>query len=133
MPLTRLNPVFRALGHPTRRWIVEQLLDFEASICELAEPHAMSLTAFMRHIHVLEQCGLVRTSKLGRIRDCTIEAEPLLVAEDWLRRALWTRYKRSLGSMPEDWGLAGAAAAVSAAAPAATDGIVELPSDEPRR
>lgn len=72
MPLTRLNPVFRALGHPTRRWIVEQLLDFEASICELAEP--------------------------------------LLAAEDWLRRALWTRYKRSLGSMPEDWGLAGAAA-----------------------
>jgi DNA-binding transcriptional ArsR family regulator len=114
--LTRLDPVFRALADPTRRWIVEQLLDFEASICELAEPHAMSLTAFMRHIHVLEECGLVRTSKLGRIRDCTIQPEPLRMAERWLRLALWRRYSRTLGSLPEDWGFGSAPGATSAAA-----------------
>jgi hypothetical protein len=66
----------------------------------------MSLTSFMRHIRVLEQCGLVRTSKLGRIRDCVLEPEPLRLAERWLRLSLWARYSRSLGSLPEDWGLA---------------------------
>jgi DNA-binding transcriptional ArsR family regulator len=106
--------VFRALADPTRRWIVEQLLDFGASVCELAEPHPMSLTAFMRHIRVLEQCGLVRTNKLGRIRDCEIQPEPLRAAERWLRLALWARHSRTLGSLPEDWRFAGAPSADAA-------------------
>jgi DNA-binding transcriptional ArsR family regulator len=104
--LTPLDPVFHALADPTRRQIVEQLLDCGASVSELAEPHAMSLTAFMRHIHVLEQSGLVRTNKLGRIRDCEIQPEPLILTERWLRLALWASYRRVLGSLPEDWGLA---------------------------
>ena len=103
VPIIRLDPVFHALADPTRRWIVEQLLDANASVCWLAEPHPMSLTAFMRHVHVLEQCGLVHTNKWGRIRDCSIEPEPLQAAERWLRRALWARYGKRLGSLPEDW------------------------------
>jgi len=103
MPLTRLDPVFRALADPTRRWIVERLLIDDASVVRLADPHAMSLTAFMRHISVLEQCGLVRTNKLGRVRDCTIEPEPLRAAEHWLRAALWARFGAQLGSLPVDW------------------------------
>ena len=98
-----LDPVFRALADPTRRWIVEQLLEGDASVLQLAEPHPMSLTAFIRHVHVLEQCGLLRTHKMGRVRRCSIEAAPLRSAEQWLRRALWARYRDRLGSLPEDW------------------------------
>ncbi|MBV8910984.1 MAG: winged helix-turn-helix transcriptional regulator [Gammaproteobacteria bacterium] len=101
--MVRLDPVFRALADPTRRWIVEQLLDAAAPVSWLAEPHPMSLTALLRHIHVLEECGLVRTHKWGRVRDCAIEPEPLRAAERWLRRALWARYSERLGSLPEDW------------------------------
>lgn len=126
--LTRLDPVFRALADPTRRWIVEQLLDFGASVCELAEPHPMSLTAFMRHIHVLERSGLVRTNKLGRIRDCEIQPEPLRAAEQWLRLALWRRCSRTLGSLPEDWAFAGAAGAPNAASAAAAAGVAPPPA-----
>jgi DNA-binding transcriptional ArsR family regulator len=99
----RLDPVFRALADPTRRWIVEQLLDGDASVLQLAEPHPMSLTGFIRHVHVLEQCGLVGTCKTGRTRLCSIEAAPLREAEHWLRRALWARYRDRMGSLPEDW------------------------------
>ncbi|MBV8495830.1 MAG: winged helix-turn-helix transcriptional regulator [Gammaproteobacteria bacterium] len=103
MTLTRLDPVFHALADPTRRWIVEQLLVADASVIQLAEPHPISLPAFMRHVAVLEQCGLVRTSKLGRVRDCAIEPEPLRAAEHWLRSALWARFSASLGSLPADF------------------------------
>jgi DNA-binding transcriptional ArsR family regulator len=96
--------VFSALADPTRRWIIEQLLADDRSVGELGEPHPMSLTAFMRHVHVLEQCGLVRTRKDGRTRLCSIEAEPLRAAEQWMRRALWAGYRHRLGSLPEDWG-----------------------------
>jgi DNA-binding transcriptional ArsR family regulator len=102
--MVRLDPVFRALADPTRRWIIEQLLDIDASVGQLGESHSMSLTAFMRHVHVLEQCGLVHTCKLGRARSCSIEAEPLRAAERWIRSALWGRYSSRLGSLPEDWG-----------------------------
>jgi DNA-binding transcriptional ArsR family regulator len=99
-----IDPVFRALADPTRRWIVEQLLDSVASISQLVDSQAMSMTAFMRHVHVLERCGLVHTSKVGRVRHCAIEPEPLRAAENWLRRALWTAGCRNrLGSLPEDW------------------------------
>jgi DNA-binding transcriptional ArsR family regulator len=101
--MMRLDPVFRALADPTRRWIVEQLLDADAPVLWLAEPHAMSLTAFMRHVHLLERCGLIRTRKVGRTRRCSIDAAPLRAAETWIRRALWTGYRDRLGSLPEDW------------------------------
>lgn len=103
VPMVRLDAVFGALADPTRRWIIEQLLDADAPIAWLAEPHLMSLTAVMRHVHVLEQCGLVRTRKEGRKRQCSIEATPLHAAEAWMRRALWASYRDRLGSLPQDW------------------------------
>ena len=101
--MIRLDPVFRALADPTRRWVIEQLLDADARVVWLAEPHPMTLTGFMRHVHLLEQCGLIRTRKDGRTRQCSIEAEPLRAAEAWMRRALWAAYRGRLGSLPEDW------------------------------
>jgi DNA-binding transcriptional ArsR family regulator len=98
-----LDPVFHALADPTRRWIIEQLLDFGATVSQLAEPHPMSLTGFIRHVQVLEQCGLVQTCKIGQSRRCSIVAEPLRAAEYWMRRALWKGYGDRLGSLPEDW------------------------------
>ena len=103
VPMVRLDFVFRALGDPTRRWIIEQLLDIDASVGQLGESQPMSLTAFMRHVHVLEQCGLVHTYKVGRARQCSIETGPLREAEHWMRRALWAGYGNRLGSLPEDW------------------------------
>jgi hypothetical protein len=42
---------------------------------------------------VLEESGLIRSEKVGRVRTCTIEPAALRTAEDWIaeRRAAWER------------------------------------------
>jgi DNA-binding transcriptional ArsR family regulator len=61
----------------------------------------MSLPAVMQHLQVLEACGLVRSSKLGRVRTCQIEPAALRAAEDWLRarRTTWERRLDRLGDL----------------------------------
>ncbi len=88
-----LDPVFQALADPTRRVIVERLSRGPASVSELAQPLAMSLSAVVQHLHVLEASGLVRSEKTGRVRTCRIEPKALASAENWIsaRRAEWER------------------------------------------
>lgn len=86
-----LDRIFAALADPTRREIVMRLCDGEASVGELAEPFDMALPSFMKHIHVLETSGLVRSEKSGRVRTCRLSPDALLGAEDWFQqqRAAW--------------------------------------------
>ena len=94
-----LDLVFRALGDPTRRLIVERLARGPASVSELAQPHAMSLPAVVQHLQVLEESGLIRSEKVGRVRTCRIEPMTLSLAEEWInaRRAGWERRLDRLG------------------------------------
>jgi DNA-binding transcriptional ArsR family regulator len=89
--LSRLDQVFAALADPTRRAIVMRLCAGEASVGELADPFAMALPSFMKHIHVLETSGLVLSAKSGRVRTCRLSPDALLTAEDWFQhqRAIW--------------------------------------------
>lgn len=88
-----LDDTFRALSDPTRRAVVQALGRGPASVSELAKPFEMALPSFLQHLKVLEDCGLVATRKAGRVRTCTLQAEPLAAAEHWLeaQRSLWTR------------------------------------------
>jgi DNA-binding transcriptional ArsR family regulator len=88
-----LDPVFQALADPTRRTIVERLSRGPASVSELAKPLAMSLSAVVQHLAVLEASGLIRSEKTGRVRTCRIQPAVLQSAEEWIgaRRAQWER------------------------------------------
>jgi len=88
-----LDRVFQALSDSTRRRMVERLAREPASISALAEPFEMSLAAIVQHVQVLEQSGLVRTEKSGRIRMCRVDPKVLSAAEHWFskRRAFWER------------------------------------------
>lgn len=44
----------------------------------------MSLPAVSKHLRVLEQAGLVETTKEGRARICHFTPDPLRDARDWL-------------------------------------------------
>jgi DNA-binding transcriptional ArsR family regulator len=59
----------------------------------------MSLPAVLQHLQVLEEGGLVRTEKVGRVRMCSIEVAALRPAERWIqeRRAGWERRLDRLG------------------------------------
>jgi len=89
--LAPIDGVFAALADPTRRSVISQLGSGPASVGDLAKASSMTLPSFMKHIHVLEACGLIRTSKAGRVRTCTLERERLEVIDHWLseQRAVW--------------------------------------------
>ena len=87
----RLDASFAALSVATRRGVLEQLGRGDASITELAEKFHMTLTGMKKHVGVLEQAGLVRTEKVGRVRTCTLGPRRLQEETAWLERyrQLW--------------------------------------------
>ena len=88
---TTLDTVFHALADPTRRGVLQRLSQGPASVSELARPFGMALPSFLQHLRVLEDSGLVRSKKIGRVRTCEMEPKPLTTAEHWIaeQRALW--------------------------------------------
>jgi DNA-binding transcriptional ArsR family regulator len=87
-----MDRVFHALADPSRRRVVQQLSRAPASVSELAKPLDMSLPSVMQHLQVLEESGLIRTEKVGRVRTCHIEPKALSVAEGWIaaQRTMWS-------------------------------------------
>ena len=103
-----LDHAFQALADATRRGMVEHLSRGPASVSELALPLSMSLPSVLQHLQVLETAGLVRTSKVGRVRTCQIEAARLMEVEQWInaRRSEWEQRLNRLGdylkTLPKD-------------------------------
>lgn len=81
-----LGRTFAALADPTRRHLVERLVDGDATLGELAEPLPMSLVAVQKHVRVLEDAGLVSTRKVGRSRHVRLRAAPMKQAVEWMQR-----------------------------------------------
>jgi len=92
-----LSQVFAALADPTRRAILRRLSEGEATVGELAAPHAMSLPSISRHLKVLERAGLVVKGRSAQWRPCRLDASPLAEADAWLapyRSFFETRFAR---------------------------------------
>ena len=86
-----LDQVFRGLADPTRRQVVERLVNGPASTSELARPFDMALPSFTQHLRVLEQAGLVTSTKQGRVRTYRLAPSALALADGWLadQRQVW--------------------------------------------
>lgn len=86
-----VNRVFQALADPTRCAIVCALVGGAQTVSALAAPFDMALPSFMKHLAVLEDSGLIRSSKQGRTRTCELLPQGLRQAEQWLaeQRAMW--------------------------------------------
>ncbi|MCW3154980.1 metalloregulator ArsR/SmtB family transcription factor [Achromobacter spanius] len=93
-----LDSVFSALADGTRRRVLADLEQGTATVSELARPHAMSLPAFLKHLRVLEDAGLIARAKDGRVVSCTLSPQPMQAASDWLARyeKFWTGQLDSL-------------------------------------
>lgn len=103
-----LDRLFHALADPTRRGMVERLLAGPASVSDLARPTGMALPTVMKHLAVLEDCGLVATEKAGRSRICHATPAPLAAAQSWIeaRRQVWEsrldRLEAFLATLPTE-------------------------------
>ena len=97
----RLDAVFGALADPTRRAIVERLVEGEATVTELAEPFDISLPAISRHLRVLAEAGLIGRRKDGRLHHCHLVEDPLRDAIGWIVHygAFWEERLDSLEAL----------------------------------
>jgi len=96
-----LNRFFSALSDSTRRAVIEHLARGPTSVKDLHAPHKMALPTFMRHLKVLEDSGLIRSVKKGRIRTCQIDPQALIAAQGWLewQREVLERASESEGQL----------------------------------
>jgi DNA-binding transcriptional ArsR family regulator len=86
-----LDRAFQALSDPVRRGMLARLSRGPASVSELAKPFSISLPAVLQHLKSLEESGLVRSEKKGRVRTVRLDGKTLEFAESWIadRRAEW--------------------------------------------
>lgn len=99
-----LDRRFHALADPTRRAVVARLSRGPASVSELAGPFTMALPTLLQHLRVLEDSGLIRTEKAGRVRTCHIEVAALRETEEWIarQRAVWEARFDRLDDYPKE-------------------------------
>ena len=100
----QLDQAFRALADSNRRAIVARLTRGAASVTELAAPLGVSLPTVLEHLEVLQRGGLVRSEKVGRVRTCRLEPDPMRAVEHWIaeHRAIWERRLDLSGDVLDD-------------------------------
>lgn len=58
--------VLKALAHPTRLWMAEQLANGERCVCEFADVIDADFSTISKHLAVLKQAGIVEDDKRGK-------------------------------------------------------------------
>jgi DNA-binding transcriptional ArsR family regulator len=90
----KLDRQFFALSDPTRRGILERLAAGPATIGQLADPFGLTLNGVKKHVRILEEVDLVKTTKVGRSRECQLGPAELQDVSRWIdsyRQALERR------------------------------------------
>ena len=82
---------FDVLAEPSRRRILDLLLERPRSVGELVDGVGLSQPGTSKHLRVLREAGLVRAREEGRRRVYELRPEPLGDVMDWLEpyRRLW--------------------------------------------
>jgi DNA-binding transcriptional ArsR family regulator len=83
--------VFHTLADPTRRRIVEALLNGEQAVNDLVERVEIDQSGVSRHLGILSKAGFVRMRPDGPRRLYSLKPEPFLELETWVTayRGLW--------------------------------------------
>lgn len=108
MQAHQIDQMFRGLSDPQRRGMVEQLSNGSATVTQLAERLKMRLPSAVKHLNVLEESGIVRSTKVGRTRTYNIQAGALRTIGDWARdrEAAWNaafdRLEAAMCEIPEE-------------------------------
>jgi DNA-binding transcriptional ArsR family regulator len=79
-----LDIVFAALADPTRRAILQMLLEDDMAVSDVASAFPVSLAAVSRHLQVLAEARLITQERRGRITWCRLEPDALREASAWM-------------------------------------------------
>ena len=80
----RTEDIFRAIAHPVRRKILEELMEGKKPATRLAEPFKISVPAVSQQLSVLKEAGLVSEQRVGRQRIYQLNPKPLKEAFEWI-------------------------------------------------
>lgn len=80
-----LDTVLSALADPTRRRILEMLLEDDMAVTDVAEPFEMSLAAISKHLGILTRAGLIAQEKRGRVKWCKLNPDALRGTSIWMQ------------------------------------------------
>jgi ArsR family transcriptional regulator len=58
--------ILKALAHPTRLWMTEQLADGERCVCEFVDAIDADFSTISKHLTVLKQAGIIEDDKRGK-------------------------------------------------------------------
>jgi DNA-binding transcriptional ArsR family regulator len=92
--------VFEVIAEPARREILDLLIDGPRPVGELVTETGLSQPNTSRHLRILREAGLVRSSRAGQRRLYELHADGFGQLEHWLApyRRLW---QRSLDALEE--------------------------------
>jgi len=76
--------VFHVVADPTRRAILDRLMDGGVAVAELATGFAMSRPAVSKHLRVLRDARLVQEDRVGRQRVYRLTPDPLRELSQWI-------------------------------------------------
>ncbi len=72
------NEVYQAISDPTRRLLLRKLREREGrTLGEMADGLGISRFGVMKHLAVLEEAGLIKTQRAGRLKLHYLETAPL--------------------------------------------------------
>lgn len=85
---------YAVIAEPSRRRIMDRLLQGDSSVTELVDALGMSQPLVSKHLRTLRDSGLVRVRVVAQRRIYSLDAGPLAEVDSWLSayRAEWNRH-----------------------------------------
>ena len=83
--------IFQAIADPTRRMIIQKLLEGPLNIGQILEDFDISRQGIAKHLKVLSECGVISVTQKGREQYCEARPEQLNEVADWVNasRKIW--------------------------------------------
>jgi len=91
--------VLKALAHPSRLWMAEQLADGEKCVCELVDPLGLDFSTVSKHLSVMKAAGLVEVDKRGKQVFYTLKVPCVLNFMGCVEAVLKNNAKEQMGIM----------------------------------
>lgn len=87
----QLDRVFQALSDPTRRSLLRELANGDATVGQLSAPFELAPATMSKHLRVLELAGLITQTRDGRFMRTRLNPGPLWGGMDWIGgvRSIW--------------------------------------------
>lgn len=80
-----LDTIFAALSDPTRRAILQMLLEDDMAVTDVAAPFEISLAAISKHLRILAGAGLIARERRGRVTWCKLDPAAMRDASVWMQ------------------------------------------------